>query len=62
MMNILDACKNNNVEELIVASSSETYQTPTVVPTPETERLIVPDPMNQDIPMVEVKFWGTDGN
>ena len=46
MMNILDACKNNNVGELIVASSSETYQTPTVVPTPESERLIVPDPMN----------------
>ena len=46
MMNIIDACRKNNVKELYVASSSETYQLPETIPTPETERLIVPDPLN----------------
>jgi len=46
MMNIIDACKENNVKELIVASSSETYHVPDTIPTPETERLIIPDPFN----------------
>jgi len=46
MMNIIDACIENNIKELYVASSSEAYQTPKIVPTLETERLIVPDPLN----------------
>ena len=46
MMNIIDACKHRNIKELYVASSSETYQNPETFPTPETERLIVPDPLN----------------
>ena len=46
MMNVLDACIENGIKEMYVASSSETYQTPESVPTPETERLIVPDPLN----------------
>lgn len=46
MMNVIDACKENNIKELYVASSSETYQVPETIPTPETERLIVPDPLN----------------
>ena len=46
MMNIIDACRENKIKELYVASSSETYQTPETIPTPETERLIVPDPLN----------------
>ena len=46
MMNIIDACKENKIKEMYVASSSETYQTPETVPTKETERLIVPDPLN----------------
>ena len=46
MMNVIDACIENNIKELYVASSSETYQTPETVPTSETERLIVPDPLN----------------
>ena len=46
MMNIIDACKENRVKELIVASSSETYHVPNTIPTPETERLIIPDPFN----------------
>ena len=46
IMNIIDACKNNNIRELYVASSSEVYQSPRKIPTSEGERLIVPDPMN----------------
>jgi len=46
MMNVIDACKDNNIKELYVASSSETYQTPETIPTPETERLIISDPLN----------------
>jgi len=34
------------VGELILASSSEVYQTPEVVPTPEDVPVIVPDPLN----------------
>ena len=46
MLNVLDACLKHNVSELIVASSSEVYQTPSVVPTPESVPLSVPDPLN----------------
>jgi nucleoside-diphosphate-sugar epimerase len=46
MVNILDACVRSNVRELITASSSEVYQTPPVVPTPETVPLSIPDPSN----------------
>mgnify|MGYP000098902039 CR=1 FL=1 len=46
MVNILDACLHHKVRELVLASSSEVYQTPPMVPTPETVPLIVPDPMN----------------
>jgi len=46
MMNIIDACRENNIKELYVASSSETYQVAETIPTPETTRLIVPDPLN----------------
>jgi nucleoside-diphosphate-sugar epimerase len=46
IFNVLDACKDQNVREILVASSSEVYQTPCNIPTPETERLIVPDPFN----------------
>ena len=46
VMNIIDAAKENGVSDLYLASSSEVYQTPENIPTPETERLIVPDPMN----------------
>lgn len=46
MMNVLDGCLKNNVKELFLASSSEVYQTPTVIPTPEDMPLIVPDPLN----------------
>ena len=44
MVNVLDACIRAGVGELILASSSEVYQTPSYVPTDEAVPLSVPDP------------------
>ncbi|MGE0760241.1 MAG: NAD-dependent epimerase/dehydratase family protein [Pirellulaceae bacterium] len=46
MMNVLDACRSQRVGELILASSSEVYQTPPTLPTDESVPLSVPDPLN----------------
>jgi nucleoside-diphosphate-sugar epimerase len=46
MINVLDACKEYGVREFVLASSSEVYQTPPEVPTPETVPLCVPDVLN----------------
>ncbi|MCB4756446.1 MAG: SDR family NAD(P)-dependent oxidoreductase [Elusimicrobia bacterium] len=46
MLNVLDACRENGIKELILASSSEVYQTPTKVPTDESVPLVVPDVLN----------------
>jgi nucleoside-diphosphate-sugar epimerase len=46
MMNVLDACVAEGVRDLVLASSSEVYQTPPVIPTDETVPLTVPDVMN----------------
>lgn len=46
IVNILDACVENEVGELLLASSSEVYQTPPVVSTDETVPLSIPDPWN----------------
>ena len=46
MLNVVDGCRQHGVSELYVASSSEVYQTPSVVPTPEAVPLIIPDPLN----------------
>ena len=46
MVNVLDACIHEGVRELVLASSSEVYQTPPKVPTDETVPLSVPDPLN----------------
>lgn len=46
MVNILDACMEHGVPEFVLASSSEVYQTPPVVPTPEDVPLSVPDALN----------------
>lgn len=46
MTNVIDACLAEDVGELVVASSSEVYQVPPVVPTDETAPLSVPDPLN----------------
>jgi UDP-glucose 4-epimerase len=43
---VVDACRANGVGDLVLASSSEVYQTPPVVPTPEAVPLIVPDVFN----------------
>ncbi|MDA9508851.1 NAD-dependent dehydratase [Bradyrhizobium sp. CCBAU 11386] len=46
MLSVLDACRHNGVGELVLASSSETYQTPPMSPTPEAVPLVVPDIAN----------------
>ncbi|MGI8526233.1 MAG: NAD-dependent epimerase/dehydratase family protein [Pseudolabrys sp.] len=46
MVNVIDACRAGNVRNLILASSSEVYQTPPYVPTDERAPLIIPDPTN----------------
>jgi UDP-glucose 4-epimerase len=46
MLNVIDACRRNGVRDLVVASSSEVYQTPPTVPTNESAPLTVPDPLN----------------
>jgi nucleoside-diphosphate-sugar epimerase len=46
IVNVIDACLEHGVGELIVASSSEVYQTPPTVPTDEKVPLTIPDPWN----------------
>ena len=46
MMNVLEGCIQHLVRDLVLASSSEVYQTPPRVPTDETAPLVVPDPLN----------------
>lgn len=46
MMNILDACLEEGIANLYLASSSEVYQRPSKIPTDETASLIVPDILN----------------
>lgn len=46
MINILDGCIREGVDELMCASSSEVYQTPPSVPTDERVALAIPDPFN----------------
>ena len=46
MINVLDACRTHGLAELIYASTSEVYQTPDAVPTPEDVQMVVPDPTN----------------
>ncbi len=46
MINVVDACVANGVQDLVVASSSEVYQSPPRVPTDESAPLVVPDLMN----------------
>jgi nucleoside-diphosphate-sugar epimerase len=46
MLNVIEACRSAGVGTLVLASSSEVYQTPPKVPTDETAPLIVPDPAN----------------
>jgi dTDP-glucose 4,6-dehydratase/UDP-glucose 4-epimerase len=46
MLNVIDACRAHGVRDMVLASSSEAYQTPPQIPTPEQVPLIVPDVMN----------------
>jgi nucleoside-diphosphate-sugar epimerase len=46
MINVIDACLKHSVPELVLASSSEVYQTPPIVPTDENAPLCVPDVLN----------------
>lgn len=46
MLAVIDACRAAGVRDLVVASSSEAYQTPPVTPTDETAPLVVPDIRN----------------
>ncbi len=46
MMNVLEACKVNNIQELVLLSSSEVYHHAGIIPTPETIPLIIPDIKN----------------
>ncbi|MGE4297791.1 MAG: NAD-dependent epimerase/dehydratase family protein [Desulfovibrionaceae bacterium] len=46
MLSVVDACRANGIGEMVLASSSEVYQTPPLIPTPETVPLTVPDILN----------------
>jgi nucleoside-diphosphate-sugar epimerase len=46
MLNVIDACRKHGIGTLVVASSSEVYQTPPQVPTAEDAPLSVPDVLN----------------
>jgi len=46
MVNVVDSCLKHGVGELVLASSSEVYQTPPSVPTDEAVPLVVPDVLN----------------
>lgn len=45
-INVIDACLWHGVNEIFYASSSEVYQTPKVIPTPEEIELVVPNSLN----------------
>jgi nucleoside-diphosphate-sugar epimerase len=46
MTNVIDACRKQNIGTLVLASSSEVYQTPPKIPTDESAPLVVPDVQN----------------
>jgi dTDP-glucose 4,6-dehydratase/UDP-glucose 4-epimerase len=46
MMNVVDACIETGVKDLVLASSSEVYQTPPIIPTAEDAPLSIPDITN----------------
>src|SRR5215510_14794978 len=46
IVNVIDSCRHHGVGRLILASSSEVYQSPPRVPTDEGAPLVVPDPHN----------------
>jgi nucleoside-diphosphate-sugar epimerase len=45
-LNTIDMAKAHNIQKYILVSTSEVYNEPKVIPTPETEPLIIPDVHN----------------
>lgn len=45
-LSVVNAGRSADVPDLVVASSAEVYQTPAIVPTPETIPLMLPDSLN----------------
>jgi nucleoside-diphosphate-sugar epimerase len=46
IVNVIDACRRHGIGHLMLASSSEVYQSPPQVPTDECAPLTIPDPLN----------------
>jgi nucleoside-diphosphate-sugar epimerase len=46
IVNVIDACRRHEVGHLMLASSSEVYQSPPQVPTDEHAPMTIPDPFN----------------
>jgi nucleoside-diphosphate-sugar epimerase len=46
IVNIIDSCRKYGIGTLVLASSSEVYQTPPKIPTDERAPLTIPDPLN----------------
>ena len=46
IVNVIDACRKHGIGKLVLASSSEVYQTPPQIPTDESAPLTIPDPLN----------------
>ena len=46
IMNIIEACRENKIKELVIASSSEVYHSPLKIPTKENEPIKIPDVFN----------------
>lgn len=46
IVNVLDACVEVGVQDLMAVSSSEVYQNPPTIPTDETVPISIPDPLN----------------
>jgi nucleoside-diphosphate-sugar epimerase len=46
IVNVIDSCRRHGVGTLLLASSSEVYQSPPQVPTDESAPLVIPDPLN----------------
>jgi nucleoside-diphosphate-sugar epimerase len=46
MVNVIDACREHKIGDLVLASSSEVHQTPPTIPTDETVPLSIPDVLN----------------
>jgi nucleoside-diphosphate-sugar epimerase len=46
IVNIIDTCRKQGIGTMVLASSSEVYQTPPKIPTDESAPLTIPDPLN----------------